>query len=248
MSASAGRRPAVLLAAVLAVGLGGAASASASPRAVLLDCRDGVLDAPHSQADYASALRAVPADINEYSDCRDLIVRARLRAARALAAGPRADATPPNDGEATAGAVGARPGAVATGAGEVGAGLGAVATGAGEVGARPGAVATGAGGADTDAGLTAAALVAAATPAERQAVRGAVAGAGPAAVRLGGRLVSPAGAGLSPARAAAVIPVPLRLALGLLVAALLLGGVHGLRYRLPARRLRAPGRPLDRGR
>ncbi|HWI72500.1 MAG TPA: hypothetical protein VNT55_11125 [Baekduia sp.] len=53
--------------------------AHASGDAVITDCaNDGKLDKTYSQKDYADALANLPADVDEYSDCRDTIQRARL--------------------------------------------------------------------------------------------------------------------------------------------------------------------------
>jgi hypothetical protein len=64
-----------LLLALLAV----PALAHASGDAVAKDCAfDGKLDKTYSQKDYADALAHLPADVDEYSDCRDIIRRAQL--------------------------------------------------------------------------------------------------------------------------------------------------------------------------
>ncbi|WP_445148436.1 hypothetical protein [Baekduia sp. Peel2402] len=64
-----------LLTALLAV----PGAALASGNAVVKDCaNDGKLDKRYSQSDYADALANLPADVDEYSDCRDVIQRARL--------------------------------------------------------------------------------------------------------------------------------------------------------------------------
>jgi hypothetical protein len=55
------------------------ALAHASGAAVIRDCTDdGQLSKTYSQKDYADALAHLPADVDEYSDCRDVIARARL--------------------------------------------------------------------------------------------------------------------------------------------------------------------------
>ena len=64
-----------LLTALLAV----PGAALASGNAVVKDCaNDGKLDKRYTQSDYADALANLPADVDEYSDCRDVIQRARL--------------------------------------------------------------------------------------------------------------------------------------------------------------------------
>jgi hypothetical protein len=62
-----------LLLALAAPGL-----AHASTEALFKDCGDGSLDGRYSQKDYAQALANLPADLDEYSDCRSQIQRARL--------------------------------------------------------------------------------------------------------------------------------------------------------------------------
>jgi hypothetical protein len=62
-----------LLLALAAPGL-----AHASTKALFTDCGDGSLDGHYSQKDYAEALANLPADLDEYSDCRGQIQRAQL--------------------------------------------------------------------------------------------------------------------------------------------------------------------------
>jgi hypothetical protein len=62
-----------LLLALAAPGL-----AQASTKALFTDCADGSLDSHYSQKDYAQALANLPADLDEYSDCRSQIQRAQL--------------------------------------------------------------------------------------------------------------------------------------------------------------------------
>ena len=69
-------RIATALALLLALAASGAAHAST--QALFRDCGDGSLDGHYSQKDYADALANLPADLDEYSDCRSQIQRARL--------------------------------------------------------------------------------------------------------------------------------------------------------------------------
>lgn len=63
------------------VALGSAAApAAADPKAVLRDCQDGAIEGKYSQKDYSEALRTIGTDVDEYTDCRDVINRARLGA------------------------------------------------------------------------------------------------------------------------------------------------------------------------
>jgi hypothetical protein len=64
------------LALVFALALPALAHASGS--AVAKDCADGTLDGRYSAKDYADALANLPADLDEYTDCRGQIRRAQL--------------------------------------------------------------------------------------------------------------------------------------------------------------------------
>lgn len=60
-----------------------AATAGASARQVIRDCTDnGTVDSYHSQADYQAALKNLPSDVDEYTDCRRIIEAAKRRDAR----------------------------------------------------------------------------------------------------------------------------------------------------------------------
>jgi hypothetical protein len=52
--------------------------ASASPSQIYKDCTDGSINGNYSQKDYAEALAHLPADIDEYTDCRSQIQRRQL--------------------------------------------------------------------------------------------------------------------------------------------------------------------------
>jgi hypothetical protein len=59
------------------------ATAGASGRTVVRDCTDnGRIDSHHSQGDYKSALGSLPSDVDEYTDCRQIIEQAKRRDAR----------------------------------------------------------------------------------------------------------------------------------------------------------------------
>jgi hypothetical protein len=67
------------LALVFALALPALAHASSS--ALIKDCtNDGVINGNYSTKDYSDALANLPADVDEYSDCRDQIRRAQLGA------------------------------------------------------------------------------------------------------------------------------------------------------------------------
>lgn len=68
-----------LAAAVLTASVAAPTAAFASGSAVISDCAtDGKLDKKYSAADYASALKHIPTDVDEYTDCRDVIRRGQL--------------------------------------------------------------------------------------------------------------------------------------------------------------------------
>lgn len=48
-------------------------TASASPAQIYDDCQDGRLDRSYSQSDYRKALSGMPGDLDEYTNCRELI-------------------------------------------------------------------------------------------------------------------------------------------------------------------------------
>jgi len=74
----------ILLVCLLAV----PAVAGASGRSVVRDCTDnGRIDSKHSQSDYKSALGSLPSDVDEYTDCRQIIEQAKRRDARSGSSG-----------------------------------------------------------------------------------------------------------------------------------------------------------------
>jgi hypothetical protein len=74
------RRVFAVLIAVLVCMLAAAATALASGRSVIRDCTDnGRIDSYHSQSDYKDALRRLPSDVDEYTDCRQIIESAKRR-------------------------------------------------------------------------------------------------------------------------------------------------------------------------
>jgi hypothetical protein len=76
------RRLSALLAPAVALAvLGLPAPAAASPEALIRDCQDGTISGRYSAKDFSRALRDIPTDVDEYTDCRDVIRRAQLGAA-----------------------------------------------------------------------------------------------------------------------------------------------------------------------
>jgi hypothetical protein len=78
-------RIATALALLLALAAPGLAHASTS--AIFKDCADGSLDKSYSQKDYAQALANLPADLDEYSDCRSQIQRKQLGGGKSRSGG-----------------------------------------------------------------------------------------------------------------------------------------------------------------
>ena len=65
---------ALLLAlAALTTGVTGLPAAAASPDAIFEDCQDGRLDKRYADGDYRDALSDMPVDLDEYTNCRELI-------------------------------------------------------------------------------------------------------------------------------------------------------------------------------
>jgi hypothetical protein len=75
-------RPAAALLAALLIVLGAAAPASAgSTKKILEVCSEGKIPNGYSQQAYNDALKQMPPELSEYSDCPDLIHKAQLAAA-----------------------------------------------------------------------------------------------------------------------------------------------------------------------
>jgi hypothetical protein len=67
------------------------AAAWGSGTAVIKDCTDdGVIQGHYSQQDYKNALNNLPTDVDEYTDCRDVIKRAQLGGTGSGSGGPGA--------------------------------------------------------------------------------------------------------------------------------------------------------------
>ena len=78
-------RRALLLA--LALLVAAPAAAVASPSQIFEDCQDGRLDKRYSDKDYRGALADIPPDLDEYTNCRELI-RGAQQGARGGGSGP----------------------------------------------------------------------------------------------------------------------------------------------------------------
>jgi hypothetical protein len=154
---------------VLLALLAPAAPALAKDRSdeLLVDaCRDEHVDGTYSQADYAKALRKIPADTDEYTACRDVVRNAQLAAA----------------------ATGGKRGGGSSGSGGGGGSSGGGGSGGGPAGGGSSGGAGGSGGAGTTT-----AAEAPPTPAELGSL--AAAGqAGGKPVQIGGALVRPVSA------------------------------------------------------
>jgi hypothetical protein len=110
------RPPLIALLAALALLAAPATAALASGRDVLNDCTgDEVLSKTYTQKEYHDALSQLPADADQYGNCRQVIGRAQLRAAAhqkndsgAKAAAPAAGRTGGGGGGGTVGGAPAR--------------------------------------------------------------------------------------------------------------------------------------------
>jgi hypothetical protein len=71
-----------LIVLIAALGLLVPAVAQAGSRAEMYrDCQDGRINGKYTQKQFSDALANVPTDVDEYTDCRDVIRRAQLAAA-----------------------------------------------------------------------------------------------------------------------------------------------------------------------
>ncbi len=200
-------------------------AAAATPTQILRDCvLDGSLDGNYSAEDLAAARRALPADADEYSDCRSQLRDAERRAA----AGGR-------DGDGTGGpGGGTTDGGVPTGGGTTSGGAPPVYGGGGFNSDDP-AVAVG----------DRAGLQFAGTDGERARLDSVRAKPGEG-VRIDGRAIRPDAAGIGAVNLTHELPAPLIAALAALAGALLALTLPPLRRRvapaLPALRRRVPSR------
>jgi hypothetical protein len=194
-----------LLVALLA--LPGLASASSGDGAVKDCANDGKLDKTYTQSQLADAIANLPADVDEYSDCRDILHRAQL------------------GGGSSSGGRSSNSGGPTTGGGTTGGGS---STGGG---------ATSGGNADTGTAPAgpAADPLSGATDAERAAFQKAVAN-GDAPVKLDGRPISPGTLGGAKTNGLADLPAPLLAILALLGAGALGGAAFGTRRLVNSRR------------
>ncbi|MBA2349630.1 MAG: hypothetical protein H0V81_15190, partial [Solirubrobacterales bacterium] len=92
------RRPTTMLAAAaLLLASPSGALAAGGGAAAVQDCQDGKIDGSYTAAEYREALASIPTDVDEYTDCRDVLRAAQLRAAST----PKSTST---SSDATAGA------------------------------------------------------------------------------------------------------------------------------------------------
>ncbi len=70
-----------LLAATFFLLLPAGALAAGGGTAAVEDCQDGRIDGTYTAAEYRDALKSIPTDVDEYTDCRDVLRAAQLRAA-----------------------------------------------------------------------------------------------------------------------------------------------------------------------
>jgi hypothetical protein len=199
---------AIPLALLLAGALATAAHASGAD--VVRDCTDdGQLSKTYSAKEIADALAHLPADVDEYSDCRDVLRRAQLRAA--------SGGSNKNNG-----------GGGATSGGGSGSGT----TGSGGTGGTGGGDTSGGGASSPAASVD---PLTSATPQERASFQKAVE-AGSAPVALDGRPVTPGSLGGAKSSGLSDLPTPLLVVLALLTAGALGGLGAGTRRLVLSRR------------
>jgi hypothetical protein len=92
-----------------------ASPGSASAAGLTEDCQDGKIDGTYTQAQYRQALSGIATDLDEYSDCRAVIRRAQLAAARRGAGGGQDGAGAGGTGGGTTGGGGGSAGGAAGG-------------------------------------------------------------------------------------------------------------------------------------
>jgi len=103
---------ACVLTVALASALALAPAAPASGTSVVTDCADDSrLDKRYTPADYKDALQNIPTDVDEYTDCRDVIRRAQLAQAGGGGDGGSSTGSGDGGGSSGGGAGGASPGA-----------------------------------------------------------------------------------------------------------------------------------------
>ncbi|UTI65029.1 hypothetical protein NBH00_02190 [Paraconexibacter antarcticus] len=107
-----------LAVAVLTASVAAPTAAFASGSAVISDCAtDGKLDKKYSAADYANALKHIPTDVDEYTNCRDVIRRGQLGLGGSSGSGGTGGGTGAAAGGPAAGTTGTPGGGAATGNG-----------------------------------------------------------------------------------------------------------------------------------
>jgi hypothetical protein len=202
-----------ILCILAAVALLAPATAQASASAIFRDCTlDGKLDKHYSQSDYRDALANVPTDVDEYSDCRDVIRSAQL---------------------AAAGRGGKRGGGTGGGTSSGGGSTGGGTSGGGSTGGGGGSA--GAPAARAPSPNNADEALATATPQERAAVQaGRTKGAEP--VQVAGQVVDPGALGFGSVGATNGVPPVLVVVLVLLGLALGAGAAQLIRNLVLARR------------
>jgi cobalamin biosynthesis Mg chelatase CobN len=199
-----------LLTALLIVCLAAPATAGAEGGVTKLlrdACGDEHIDGTYTQAEYKKALDALPTDSDEYTGCREVLLRGRLAA---LGAGKR---RPTNNG----------------GGGSSGA------SGGGGTSGGSGAAGHGSSGSPSAAAASNADPLASATPEQRKAL--AQVGKSTKPVDVGGQLVQPGALGLGQLSSSGRdVPTPLIAIIGLLAATALGVGGWWLWSRVLARR------------
>lgn len=85
----------LIVVAILAFAVLAPAAGAASRNQIIQDCADGSLDGNYKASEMRDARNNLPADVDEYTDCRDLLSRASHKRKSSTAATPEGGAAGP---------------------------------------------------------------------------------------------------------------------------------------------------------
>ncbi len=199
---------------LLALGVSAAllpATAAAAGNPVIRDCTDdGRLSKKYTAQQYSDALKNIPTDVDEYTDCRDVIRREQLK----NAGGSNSNAT--NGNSSSGGATGTGGGGGSTGGGSSDAGSGGSSAG------------------------TADEALQSASAAEKAAIDEARDAGVATPIQVGNESLTPEQLKATDLGDLSTVPTPLLIVLGLLVLATISGAGTAILSRVRARRSSSP--------
>jgi hypothetical protein len=215
-----------LLLCLLAALLAAPAAHAADATTIIRDCEDdGQLEGSYTPGELRNARQNLPTDIDEYSDCRDVLARAAAAAVTSGNGGGAGSGGGSGGGSGSGGSGGA--------AGGSGGGAGGGAGGSGSGGSGSGGTGGGSGGSGASATGR---LVTPQTAADAKVVADAAKAPAPDAIQVAGKAVVPGTSGLAAGAARHDLPVPLLVLLALLGLSALLALVPAARRRVLRRR------------